>query len=62
MYDSYREQTLHAPSVTKNRLLFPQQQVFTFWDYIRTAYERNAGLRLDHILLSSDHTPSGFNR
>jgi exodeoxyribonuclease-3 len=30
----------------------PSQQVFTFWDYMRKRWERNAGLRLDHILLS----------
>jgi len=30
----------------------PQAQVFTFWDYMRKRWERNAGLRLDHILLS----------
>lgn len=34
------------------RILFPGQQVYTFWDYLRNAYGRNAGLRLDHILLS----------
>jgi exodeoxyribonuclease-3 len=30
----------------------PKTQVFTFWDYMRKRWERNAGLRLDHILLS----------
>jgi exodeoxyribonuclease-3 len=34
------------------RKLFPDEQVYTFWDYLRHAYSRNAGLRLDHILLS----------
>ncbi|WP_367330844.1 exodeoxyribonuclease III [Sphingobacterium multivorum] len=34
------------------RQLFPDQQVYTFWDYFRQAYSRNAGLRIDHILLS----------
>lgn len=35
------------------RLLFPQEeQLYTFWDYLFKAYERNAGMRLDHILLS----------
>ncbi|MEN5379539.1 exodeoxyribonuclease III [Sphingobacterium kitahiroshimense] len=34
------------------RKLFPDQKVYTFWDYLRHAYSRNAGLRLDHILLS----------
>ncbi len=40
------------------RQLFPDQQVYTFWDYFRQAYSRNAGLRIDHILLS----PSIQNR
>ena len=30
----------------------PGQRVYTFWDYFRSAYARNAGLRIDHILLS----------
>ncbi|QIH33458.1 exodeoxyribonuclease III [Sphingobacterium sp. DR205] len=34
------------------RTLFPSEPVYTFWDYLRHAYDRNAGLRLDHILLS----------
>lgn len=34
------------------RKLHPGEQVFTFWDYFRNAYGRNAGLRLDHFLLS----------
>ena len=33
------------------RKAFPKQQVFTFWDYMRKRWERNAGLRLDHILV-----------
>lgn len=34
------------------RKTHPKTQVFTFWDYMRKRWERNAGLRLDHILLS----------
>lgn len=34
------------------RKAFPSQQVFTFWDYQRNRWPRNAGLRLDHILLN----------
>ncbi|WP_448635406.1 exodeoxyribonuclease III [Pedobacter panaciterrae] len=34
------------------RTLFPHEAIYTFWDYLRFAYERNAGLRLDHFLLS----------
>jgi exodeoxyribonuclease III len=34
------------------RVLHPQERIYTFWDYFRNAYGRNAGLRLDHLLLS----------
>ena len=34
------------------RTLHPKERVYTFWDYFRNAYARNAGLRLDHFLLS----------
>lgn len=34
------------------RTLFPDDIIYTFWDYLYKAYERNAGIRLDHILLS----------
>ncbi len=30
----------------------PDERVYTFWDYFRNAWARNAGLRLDHLLLS----------
>ena len=34
------------------RHLHPDETVYTFWDYFRNAYGRNAGLRIDHFLLS----------
>jgi len=34
------------------RKLYPDEVIYTFWDYFRNAYERNAGLRIDHFLLS----------
>jgi exodeoxyribonuclease III len=34
------------------RKLYPNDIIYTFWDYFRNAYERNAGLRIDHFLLS----------
>jgi len=34
------------------RILHPDETVYTFWDYFRNAYARNAGLRIDHLLLS----------
>ena len=36
------------------RKLYPDQVIYTFWDYFRNAYERNAGLRIDHFLLSPE--------
>jgi exodeoxyribonuclease-3 len=34
------------------RKLYPDEIIYTFFDYFRNAYERNAGLRIDHFLLS----------
>jgi exodeoxyribonuclease III len=34
------------------RARHPTGAVYTFWDYQRHRWERNAGLRLDHLLLS----------
>lgn len=34
------------------RELYPEEKIYTFWDYFRNAYERDAGLRIDHFLLS----------
>jgi exodeoxyribonuclease-3 len=36
------------------RKLYPDQVIYTFWDYFRNAYGRDAGLRIDHFLLSPD--------
>ena len=34
------------------REVHPNQQIYAFWDYFRNAYARDAGLRIDHLLLS----------
>ena len=34
------------------RKLYPDETIYTFWDYFRNAYARNAGLRIDHFLMS----------
>lgn len=34
------------------RLLHPEERVYTFWKYFRNAFARDAGLRIDHFLLS----------
>jgi exodeoxyribonuclease-3 len=34
------------------RKLHPGERIYTFWDYMRDRWPRDAGLRLDHLLLS----------
>jgi exodeoxyribonuclease III len=34
------------------RHLHPGETIYTFWDYFRNAYVRDAGLRIDHLLIS----------
>jgi exodeoxyribonuclease-3 len=34
------------------RTLYPDEKIFTFWDYFRNAFGRDAGIRIDHFLLS----------
>lgn len=36
------------------RRLRPDETVYTFWDYRRNRWKRDAGMRLDHLLLSPD--------
>ncbi len=48
------------------RQLYPKETIYTYWDYFRNAYGRNAGLRIDHFLLSPQLTgrltAAGVNR
>jgi len=39
------------------RALHPGERIYTFWDYWRNAFARNAGLRIDHLLLSPSVAP-----
>ena len=34
------------------RTLHPDARIYTFWDYWRNAFARDAGIRIDHLLLS----------
>jgi exodeoxyribonuclease-3 len=34
------------------RAIFPDKRVYTFWDYFRQHWEKNSGLRIDHLLLN----------
>ncbi len=72
VYDprSWKENALFAPEVREayQRLLAqgwtdalrarnPGVRIYTFWDYLRQHRARNAGLRLDHLLLSETLAP-----
>ena len=35
------------------RQRFPDRRLYTFWDYFRQHWQRDAGLRIDHLLLSA---------
>jgi len=39
------------------RTLHPENPMFTFWDYKRNRWPRDAGLRLDHLLVSPALAP-----
>jgi exodeoxyribonuclease-3 len=36
------------------RSLHPEERFYTYWSYLRNRWPRNAGLRIDHFLLSPD--------
>jgi exodeoxyribonuclease III len=55
------------------RHLHPDERVYTFWHYWRNSFERDAGIRIDHALLSPvlapklqaagvDRTPRGWEK
>lgn len=48
------------------RKIYHDETIYTYWDYFRNAYGRNAGLRIDHFLLSpnlsSRLTGAGIDR
>ncbi len=39
------------------RTMHPNERIYTFWDYFRNAWGEDAGLRIDHILLSTELAP-----
>jgi exodeoxyribonuclease III len=39
------------------RKKYPEERIYTFWDYFRKHWERNAGLRIDHLLLNPQLAP-----
>lgn len=43
------------------REVHPAEPMFTFWSYLRNRWPRDAGLRLDHLLMSPAITPALIN-
>lgn len=39
------------------RAEYPNERIYTFWDYFRQHWQKNSGLRIDHLLLSPDLAP-----
>jgi len=39
------------------RARHPDDTIYTFWDFFRNHWQRNAGLRIDHLLLSDELAP-----
>jgi exodeoxyribonuclease III len=46
------QRLLNQAWVDAIRTLHPSEPMFTFWDYKRKRWPRDAGLRLDHLLLN----------
>ena len=39
------------------RAQYPDERIYTFWDYFRQHWQKNSGLRIDHLLLSKGLAP-----
>jgi len=39
------------------RTMFPDERIYTFWDYFRQHRQSNSGLRIDHLLISDCLVP-----
>jgi exodeoxyribonuclease-3 len=39
------------------RALHPHEAIYTYWDYWRNRWPRNAGLRIDHLLVNAELAP-----
>jgi len=48
------EKVLDQGWIDALRQLHPRERIYTFWDYFRNAFNRDAGLRIDHLLLSPE--------
>jgi exodeoxyribonuclease-3 len=50
--DAYRRRLVEQGWTDALRALHPGERIYTFWKYFRNAFARDAGLRIDHLLLS----------
>ena len=39
------------------RSLHPEERIYTFWDYFRQHWEKDSGLRIDHLLVNKALAP-----
>jgi exodeoxyribonuclease-3 len=39
------------------RKLYPEERIYTFWDYFRQHWQKDSGLRIDHLLLNKTLAP-----
>jgi exodeoxyribonuclease-3 len=51
------ERLLQQGWIDAIRKLHPTEKIYTYWDYFRNAYARDAGLRIDHLLLNAALQP-----
>lgn len=40
------------------RAKYPDERIYTFWDYFRQHWQTNSGLRIDHLLLNATLAPA----
>jgi exodeoxyribonuclease-3 len=52
------ERLLEQGWVDSLRTIHPDDTIYTFWDYFRNAFGRDAGIRIDHLLLSPKLAPA----
>ena len=62
VHSRYIEAAAYADLVAQGwtdaiRHLHPGERIYTFWKYWRNSFERDAGLRVDHALLSPALAP-----
>jgi len=55
------ERLLDQGWVDSLRHLYPEERIYTYWDYFRQHWQNNSGLRIDHLLLNPVLAPRLLN-